>query len=82
MCLLMRDILLDQGYPLPKDPSMYRDLVKVIHENQDQWSGQWIRFVLDDGSQVDCHKPGESHFSLDDDETLFLDCSVQIHIRA
>ena len=60
---------------------MYVDFVKVIHHNQDLWSGQWIRIKLDDGSQIDCNKSGESYFSLDDDETLYLDCSILISMQ-
>ena len=71
-----------QGFPMPKDPSRYEELVKVIHHNQDEWSGKWIRIVLDDGSKIDCNNAGHSHFSLDDEATLFLTCSTQININA
>ena len=61
---------------MPKMSSQYDRSVTVRHTKDDAWASNNVEFLLADNSRVRCYRHGEATFTLDDEESMKLDCIV------
>lgn len=55
------------GFPMPEGRL---PILKLRHVGSDGWQGDWIRFLLDDGTYLEC----PLNVWLDDDQVYNVDC--------
>ena len=61
---------------MPKLSSEYDRSVTVRHSQEDGWIANYIEFLLADNSRVRCYRHGEATFTVDNDDSITLDCVV------